>query len=197
MISCPGALSFDWLPLPLMIFVAEMCVVTLGTMRIIFLSRGRRYLAPVLGFFEIVIWLFAIGQIMRNLNSVGCYIAFAGGFTCGNLLGVLLERALALGTVVIRIITSKDAELLVARLHAAGFGVTTLDGLGATGPVKVVLTVLPRRQLPAITAMIQAIDPKMFYSIDDIQSSSEGIFPRSTSRPRLIPVTLSRLSRAA
>src|SRR5437667_5113407 len=91
-------LSSLWLPL--MIFVAEVCVVTLSTMRIIFLSRGRRFLAPILGFFEIVIWLFAIGQIMRNLNSVSCYLAFAGGFTMGNFLGVFLERVLALGMVV-------------------------------------------------------------------------------------------------
>jgi uncharacterized protein YebE (UPF0316 family) len=62
---------------PLGIFVAEMCVVTLGTLRIIFIARGRRILAPVLGFFEIMIWLFAISQIMNNLTSVWCFLAFS------------------------------------------------------------------------------------------------------------------------
>jgi uncharacterized protein YebE (UPF0316 family) len=180
-----------------MIFVAEVCVVTLSTMRIIFLSRGRRFLAPILGFFEIVIWLFAIGQIMRNLNSISCYLAFAGGFTMGNFLGVLLERVLALGMVVIHIITGKDSDALVARLQEAGFGVTTLNGHGSTGAVKMVFTILPRRQLPLVKAIIKEIDLKMFYSIDDIQSASEGIFPRSSSRSRFIPAGLPRLFRAA
>jgi uncharacterized protein YebE (UPF0316 family) len=174
-------------PLPLLIFVAEVCVVTLGTLRIIFVSRGRRLLAPLLGFFEVSIWLFAVGQTMSNLRSPPCYLAFAGGFTLGNLLGLLIERRLALGTVVVRVITNRDGDLLANRLHEAGFGATLLDGLGASGPVKMVFTLVPRRQLALVTALIKEIDPRMFYSVDEIQSASEGIFPRP-ARPRgLVP----------
>ncbi len=167
------------MPLPLLIFLAETCVVTLSTMRIIFVSRGRRFLAPVLGFFEVCIWLFAIGQTMRNLDDIFCSVAFAGGFTLGSFCGVLLERILALGTVVVRIITSKDADGLATRLHEAGFGVTSVEGQGATGPVKVVLSVVPRRRLSFVTALLKEIDPKVFYSIDDIQAASAGVFPRT------------------
>src|ERR1700693_3306783 len=91
--------------LPLLIFVAEICVVTISTVRIIFVSRGRKFLASVLGFFEVTIWLFAIGQIMQNLSNIGCYAAFASGFSLGNYLGVLIEQKLAMGDSVIRIIT--------------------------------------------------------------------------------------------
>ncbi len=185
------------MPLPLLIFVAESCVVTLSTMRIIFISRGRRFLAPILGFFEVCIWLFAVGQTMRNLNDIACSMGFAGGFTLGSFFGILIERLLALGTVVIRIITSKDAELLSARLHEAGFGVTSVDGHGATGPVKVVLSIVPRRRLALVTALIKEIDPKLFYSIDDIQTASEGIFPRASPHSRLIGASLPRASRTA
>src|SRR5207302_8078013 len=86
--------------LPLLVFVAELCGVTLATMRTIFVSRGMKALAPLLGFFEVSIWLFAIGQIMRNLADPGCYLGFAGGFTLGNYLGVVLGKRLAIGTVV-------------------------------------------------------------------------------------------------
>jgi uncharacterized protein YebE (UPF0316 family) len=184
-------------PLPLLIFFAEMCVVTLSTMRIIFVSRGRRFLAPLLGFFEVCIWLFAVGQTMRHLDDLFCSVGFAGGFTLGSFFGILLERLLALGTVVIRIITSKDAELLLARLHEAGFGATSVDGQGATGPVKVVLSVVPRRRLGLVMALLKEIDPKLFYSIDDIQAASEGIFPRASTGSRLIGASLSRMSRTA
>src|ERR1044071_7902580 len=71
------------------IFLAEMCVVTIGTLRIIFVARGRKYLAPLLGFFEIMSWLFAIGQVMQNLDNPVCFLAFAAGFTLGNFLGIL------------------------------------------------------------------------------------------------------------
>src|SRR5436309_15638207 len=131
-----------------------MCVVTLGTLRIVFVSRGRRLLAPVLGFLEVVMWLFAVGQTMQNLGNPACYIAFAAGFTAGNFLGLQVEGRLALGTVVIRIITVRDPADLVEQFHAAGYGVTLVEGRGATGPVKVVLTVVPRRELAAVPAII-------------------------------------------
>src|SRR4051812_31974501 len=108
------------LTLPLSIFCAEVCVVTLSTVRIIFVSRGRKFLAPLLGFFEVAIWLFAIGQIMKNLNDVSCYLAFAAGFTLGNFLGILLEGRLAIGTLLVRVITPRDATCLVEGLRAAG-----------------------------------------------------------------------------
>src|SRR5215212_9519410 len=82
------------LSLPGLIFLAEMTVVTCGTLRIIFVSRGQKYLAPCLGFFEIVIWLFAISQVMKHLHNGWCFLAFAGGFTVGNFLGILIEKKL-------------------------------------------------------------------------------------------------------
>src|SRR3954447_12833495 len=92
----------DWLTsgaVPLFIFAAETCVVTLSTLRTIFLARGRKYLAPTLGFFEVSLWLIAIGEVMKNLSDVRCSLAFAGGFTLGNFLGILIEQKLALGSV--------------------------------------------------------------------------------------------------
>src|SRR5437763_6519700 len=106
--------------LPLLVFVAELTVVTLSTLRIIFLSRGMKVLAAGLGFFEVTIWLFAISQVMQNLNHPGCFLGFAAGFTLGNYCGVLIERRLALGTAVVRTITPRDAADLVRDLRAAG-----------------------------------------------------------------------------
>src|SRR5438132_800663 len=110
------------LMLPLTVLVAEMCVVTIGTLRIVFVSRGRRLLAPMLGFLEVAIWLFAVGTTMQNLGNPACTIAFATGFTVGNFLGLQLEKRLALGTVVIRIITGKNPVELLDQFHNAGYG---------------------------------------------------------------------------
>src|SRR5262249_7402059 len=113
--------------LPILIFLAETCVVTLATVRIICIARGRKGWAALLGFFEVTTWLFAIGQVMQNLNDPGCFIGFAGGFSLGNYLGVCLEKRLALGNVVVRVITRKDVTELVENLKAAEYGVTSID----------------------------------------------------------------------
>jgi uncharacterized protein YebE (UPF0316 family) len=167
---------------PFGIFVAELCVVTLSTLRTIFIARGRRLLAPLLGFFEILIWLFAISQIMRNLSDGWCFTAFALGFTTGNLLGMYIERWLALGTVILRIFTTRDAGNLLAELRAARFGYTCINGEGATGPVRIVMTVVRRRQLDDVLRLIEACQPQAFYAIDELQESLRGIFPLSASR---------------
>jgi uncharacterized protein YebE (UPF0316 family) len=191
------ALTFPSFPvLPLLVFVAELCVVTLCTLRTIFISRGMKVLAPLLGFFEIIIWLFAIGQVMRNLQDPFCFLAFAGGFTLGNFLGILIEGWLALGTVVVRIITNKEATDLLVGLRAAQYGVTSLDAEGAMGQVKVVFTVVPRKELEAILTIIRRFDPKAFYSVDEIQQTGPGVFPSRKMVGRLLPSVLGRTRKA-
>src|SRR5215472_9446510 len=128
--------------LPFYIFLAEVCVVTISTMRTIFVARGMKFLAPLLGVFEVSIWLFAIGEVMKNLNDWRCSAAFAGGFTLGNFLGILLEAKLAMGSVGIHMITHQDASQLIDSLRAAEYGVTSIEAEGATGRVHVVYTVI-------------------------------------------------------
>jgi uncharacterized protein YebE (UPF0316 family) len=184
--------------LPLVVFFAELCVVTLCTLRIIFVSRGMKALASGLGFFEITIWLFAIGQIMRNLTDIGCFMGFAAGFTCGNYLGIIIENKLALGTLVIRTITSKDATELIHGFRAAHYGVTRIDGQGATGPVQMVFTVVQRKELANAVAIIKGFDPRAFYSVESIQMAAAGVFPLARTRWRAaVLAPLRRLRSAA
>jgi uncharacterized protein YebE (UPF0316 family) len=168
--------------LPLLVFAAETVVLTLATLRTIFIARGRKVPAALLGFFEVSIWLFAIGQVMQNLGSPACAVAFAAGFSLGNFLGVLIEQRLALGSLTVQITTTKDAGALLGALRAAGFGATKLDGHGATGPVHVVFTVVQRKDLPVVAALIAAFDAGAFYSVHDLQEAAEGVFPKREAR---------------
>lgn len=191
-----GSTLFGLSLLPVFIFTAEMCVVTISTLRTIFVARGMKYLAPLLGFFEVSIWLFAIGEVMKNLNDFRCSLAFAGGFTLGNFLGILVEQKLAMGSVVVRIITRKDAADLIGALRGAGYGVTSIDAQGATGPVQVVFTVIPRKELDAVIALAKGFDLRVFYSVDDLHSAAEGAIRPARRARGLIPA-LPRLERAA
>ena len=171
-----------WPVLPLLVFVAEMTVITVGTVRIIAVARGWKYLAPVLGFFEVSIWLFAIGQIMSNLSDLSLSLAYAGGFTMGNYLGVLIDEKLALGSLVVRVITPRDPTALTDGLRRLGYGATRVDGRGATGPVQVVLTVIRRRDLDRVLTVVKGFDPNVFYSVEDLQTAAAGITPLQRSR---------------
>ncbi len=181
---------------PLLIFGAEVCVCTICTIRIIFVARGYKYLAPIFGFFEIILWLFAIQQVMTNLNNWHCSLAFALGFTLGNLLGIITEKKLAMGTVIVRVITHRNAFALIAQLRAANFGVTSVEGQGGIGKVQIVMTVVKRRQLPTVLAMIETHHPNAFYAVDDVQSASDGIFPMARRRAAIIPLPLGKLMRS-
>lgn len=168
---------FTWVVLPLLIFTARIFDVTLGTIRIVFVSRGKKFLAPVFGFFEVLIWLLAIGQIMKNLTNVFCYLAYAGGFATGNFRGLYLEEKLARGTLVIRVITNKDASEMTKFLRAKGYGVTSVDAHGVSGKVNLVFMIIKRSELRKVVEIIQAYHPQAFYSVEDVRHVSKGVFP--------------------
>jgi len=162
--------------LPIFIFFARILDVTLGTLRIISLSRGWKRLAPVLGFVEVFIWVVAISQLVRNLTHFSSYLAYAAGFAAGNYIGMWIEEKLALGTLSVRIFAVFEGDELSKRLADAGFGVTVLDGHGSGGPVKVLFTTIHRRELEQVEKIIHELNPKMFYSVEEVRASSEGVF---------------------
>jgi uncharacterized protein YebE (UPF0316 family) len=168
---------YAWFVLPLLIFVARVADVSMGTVRVIFVSRGLKYIAPIIGFFEILIWLLAIGQIMKNLSNPACYVAYAGGFAMGNFVGIWIAEKLSLGVVLIRVVTKKDASGLVGYLKSADYGVTSVDGHGAAGEVKVVFTIVPRREAQRVVELIKRFNPKAFYSIEEVGFVEKGVFP--------------------
>jgi uncharacterized protein YebE (UPF0316 family) len=173
---------YAWVILPLLIFLARILDVSIGTMRFMFIARGARGAAVLTGFFESLIWLIMIGQIIQNLHNVFCYIAYAGGFAAGNYIGMRLEERLALGKVVLRIITQKPADELVAALRARRFGVTKVAAEGASGPVCVLFMVLPRADIDGAVGLSQQHNPNAFYTIEDVRRVSQGVFPLPSGR---------------
>ena len=168
---------YTWFVIPFLIFIARIADVSMGTVRVIFVSRGFKYLAPIVGFFEILIWLMAIGQIMKNLSNPACYIAYAGGFAMGNYVGICIAEKLSLGMVLIRVISKMDALPLVEYLKSQDYGVTSVDGHGTSGEVKVVFTIVPRREVPSVVDLIKKFNPQAFYSIEEVGFVERGVFP--------------------
>lgn len=176
---------FNWFILPLIIFCSRICDVSLGTLRHVFAVRGLKNITPVLGFFEVLIWIIVVKQVMNNANNWVCYIAWAGGFAAGNYVGLIIEEKLALGLQVVRIITSHDYSLLVENLSKANHGVTIVDAQGAKGPVKMIFTIVKRKNVNDVAKIIAHSHPSAFYSIEDIRDTSAGIF-RKTKKSSLM-----------
>jgi uncharacterized protein YebE (UPF0316 family) len=181
---------FAWVVLPIIIILARMIDVTLGTLRIIFVSRGSRLAAPILGFFEVLIWILVISQIMQNISNPLYYFAYALGFALGNYLGIMVEEKLAIGFLVLRIFVLKEnpgKESLMEKLIGAGFGVTTVEGRGSTGEVTLLYSLIRRKDLDEAVAIIEKADSRVFYSIEPVKAAHAGIFPAKKSHKIKVP----------
>jgi uncharacterized protein YebE (UPF0316 family) len=168
---------YAWIVLPALVFCSRVMDVSLGTLRIIFIARGRRKIAPVMGFFEVLIWIVVVSQVIQNLHSPLAFIAYAAGFATGNYVGMRIEDKLAIGTLIVRVIVPHDAARLMSRLHAAGYGVTSVDAHGSAGDVTLLYTIVKRKDLPEVMSIIQTIHPKAFTAIEEVRSTTDGIFP--------------------
>jgi uncharacterized protein YebE (UPF0316 family) len=167
---------FSYFLMPLLIFLARICDVSIGTMRIIFVSKGKRNIAPILGFFEVLIWITAISKIMQNLDNYVNYIAYAAGFATGNFVGMIIEEKLAMGIQMIRVFAHERGSELVQSLNGNGYGATVIEAHGARESVQLIYTIVQRNELASVLNLINTFNPKAFYTIEDIKSVNEGIF---------------------
>jgi uncharacterized protein YebE (UPF0316 family) len=185
---------WEYVGIPLLICLARICDVTLGTIRIMYVARGIKVLSAVLGFFEVLIWLFAIGQIISNLTNVVNYFAYALGYALGNYIGITIEERLSVGVLMLRIITKGKADALMDVLRAAGFGITTLEGKGMYGPVEVIFTVINRKDFNGVVEIITEHAPQAIYSVQDVRSVSAAPFPRPDGDERIVRRLISGLT---
>lgn len=176
---------FTWVILPLLIFLARVSDQTIGTLRLIFVAKGFKKFAPFIGFFESLIWLLAIREILNHLDNYLCFIAYAGGFATGNYVGMLLEEKISIGSVIVRIIPRKDSSELLNYLINNNYGFTVVDAEGSKGKVKIIFCVIKRKDIPHLVELIKSYNPNAFYSIEDVRTVNEGIF-RDKNRTKSI-----------
>lgn len=164
---------FTYVVLPLLIFFARVCDVSLSTIRILFVMNGKRLIAPILGFFEALIWLLAIGQIITNVDNVMSYLAYASGFAAGTFVGMYIEERLAVGMVVLRLIAKKMKPELIDFFHENNFRYSIVDGKGKHGDVNVMFLVVKREKLDKLIEGINIHHPKAFYTVEGVRQVNE------------------------
>lgn len=164
--------------LPFLIFLARISDVTIGTVRIVMVAKGQKGIAPILGFFEVLIWLIAISQIIQHLNNWVCYFAYGAGFATGNYIGMIIEEKLAVGIVQLQIITRVDAHKLIEKLKADGYGITHQDAHGAVEDVSIIYSIIKRTELAKVIEIIRTYNPNAFYSIADVKFVNKGLYSK-------------------
>jgi uncharacterized protein YebE (UPF0316 family) len=167
---------FGYVIMPILIFLARICDVSIGTMRIIFVSKGKRNIAPILGFFEVLIWITAISKIMENLDHYVNFIAYAAGFATGNFVGMIIEEKLAMGILMIRVFAHERGNELVQSLNSRGYGATVVEAHGARENIQLIYSIVKRNELANVLDVITELNPKAFYTIEDVKTVNEGIF---------------------
>ncbi len=173
-----------YLILPIFIFVARIFDVTLGTLRIIFVTKGMRKVAPLVGFFEVFIWLIAISRIMQDLDNWICYVAYAAGFATGNFVGMYIEERLAIGHEMIRVITRRDASTLIEILRTKGYGVTSVKAEGIEGEVGIIYIIARRSMIQEVLDEINLFNPRALYTVESIKYVNKEIFHKSEEERR-------------
>ncbi|WP_111710058.1 DUF2179 domain-containing protein [Lutibacter citreus] len=170
------SIYYDYLVLPLLIFLARICDVSLDTIRVIMVSRGYRKYAPIVGFFQVLIWIITITRIMENLDNWLTYVAYAAGFGMGTYVGMRIEEKIAMGHELLRIITRSEVDDLVSILRQRGYAVTSVNGEGKDGAVGIVFLILKRKVMPEVIALVKKHNPKANYTIEDIRFVSESAY---------------------
>ena len=165
-----------WILIPLFIFCARIIDVSISTIRIIFLGKGLRKFASVLGFIESFVWITAVSQIMKNLNNTYYYFAWGFGFAAGTYIGMYIENKLSLGQVVVRIITKHDATDLTDFLFSKNYSITLVDAHGTLADkVKVLFLVIQRQQLNEVIPIIKEYNPNAIYTVEDVRLVSDAL----------------------
>ncbi len=158
---------------PILIFFARIADVSLGTLRITMVARGYKLQSALLGFFEVLIWVIVVAQLLSNLDHWINYVAYAAGFSAGTFIGLYIEDKMKVGTVLVRIITLNKSQELIEALKNIGVAITSIDAKGGFNDVKIIFAVLKRKRLTDVFNTVKKIDSAAFFSTEDVKYSNK------------------------
>ncbi len=176
---------FNYLVLPFFIFLARVMDVSIATVRVMFIMNGAKRWAPMLGFFESMIWLLAIGQIMQNLTNFYSYLAYASGYATGTFIGMCIEEKIAMGKMMVRVITRSTADEFIDWLNENHYRYTNVNAEDNGGNANVLFTVVKRSNLENLLKAVRYFHPEAFYTVEGIKRVSDDDMPVAKSQKQV------------
>jgi len=164
----------------LLIFCARVLDVSCGTMRILFLVRGKRGIAACIGFFEVIIYMLVLGWILGGGKTLSFIeiIFYSAGFAAGNYVGSFLETKFMNSHALTEVILddSQEGNEIVKQLRESGFGATVIKGEGMSGG-KLLVEIFCRRNDLAI--IYKLVGNNGFVTMSDVRIAYGGWFPKN------------------
>jgi uncharacterized protein YebE (UPF0316 family) len=158
------------------IFFLRVGDMSLDTIRVLFVVRGKKKLAWVLGFFQALIFVVAISSVLANVKNPLTIIGYAGGFATGNVVGMLIEERLAIGHIHLSIISPARGSAIVELLRENGYAVTEMTGRGLNGVVTVLSVDVMRRKIDEVETLVLEADPEAFITAEDVRPIRRGFW---------------------
>lgn len=162
--------------LPILIFFIRVTDMSLDTMRVLFVVRGRRAQAWIVGFLQSALWVIAVASVLSHLDNLLNVLAYAAGFATGNVVGMRIEERLAIGHSHLRVISPQRGEAVAAAVRAAGYAVTELSGRGKDGTVSILTTSVRRRDIDPVRSEVLQADPDAFMTLSDVRPLHRGFW---------------------
>lgn len=160
--------------IPLIIFALRTLDLTVATLRMLLVVRGRKSLAWIFGLFQSASFVLGIAGVLGNLSNPLNLLAYAGGFATGNVIGITIEARVAPGQSLLRIVSSKWGALLTESLRSFGHGVTEVLAHGMEGTVSVIYCYVPRREVRSTKVEILTVDPEAFVTVQSVRQLRGG-----------------------
>lgn len=160
----------------LFIYFAKVSDVTLTTIRMIMVVKGRRIQAAAIGFVEIIIYIMALGKVLEDLSNPINVLMYATGYATGNYLGIYVEEKMALGSIIAQVIAPGNSMKLAEKLREEGFGVTVAEAYGKDGMQHILNIAMQRKNLHKLYKVLDEYDTKTFVTITDARSTRGGYF---------------------
>jgi uncharacterized protein YebE (UPF0316 family) len=162
--------------LPFIIFGLRVTDMSLDTLRVLFVIRGHKVNAWILGFFQSVIWVIAISSVLTNLSNLWTIISYGAGFATGNVVGMMIEEKLAVGHGHLRVISSTHGSAISDAIRSAGYAATEIAGRGKDGTVAVITTSVRRRDIDRVRRRVLAVDPNAFVTVQEVRPLHRGFW---------------------
>jgi len=153
----------------LLIMCMRICDVTIGTFRTLLVVQGKKYHAGLAGFFEVLIWIFAMRYIVQHMDQTINLVGYAAGYAIGNILGITLEQRFSIGYGQVTIISKHFADKIADELRKSQFGVTIIPGEGSRGGVSILIVIARRKDFRFIKKMVDGIDKECFLAFQASQ----------------------------
>jgi uncharacterized protein YebE (UPF0316 family) len=167
--------------IPILIYFARIIDVSIGTVRMIFVINGHRWIAAALGFVEVIVWALAVGGVIMYLTNVSALIAYGAGFATGTLVGMTIEEKLAIGHRMLRVVNRQLDIDLSSKLREHGYRVTRVSGEGRSGPVEIAFLAIKRRELAKTIALIAELAPDSFVTVERTDRAALVTLPGATT----------------